>query len=157
MPRLRVERRAGVHRPLKVWSAACSCGAEPYTTAMVLAEQGQCSGGLRFTVLGTDICTAVLKQAVNAVYPLDMVAPVPPELHRRYLMRARDPMESDLDVIFCRNILIYFDKETQWAVLQRLCRHLRPGGYLFLGHAESMTGAADLPVQPVAATVFRRV
>jgi len=185
VPRLRAERRAGVDRPLKVWSAACSCGAEPYTLAMVLAdlEHGRHQGQPCFTILGTDICTQVLEQAVAAIYPAEMIAPVPPELRRRYLLRARDPerrevriapelrrhvrfgrlnlmdarypVDPDMDVIFCRNILIYFEKDTQQAVLKRLCRHLRPGGYLFLGHAESMIGG-DLPVRPVAATVFRR-
>ncbi|HEY0835442.1 MAG TPA: protein-glutamate O-methyltransferase [Azospirillum sp.] len=186
-PRLRAERRAGVDRPLKAWSAACSCGAEPYTLAMVLADaeqrRGVPGGAPRFSILGTDICTQVLEQAVAAVYPADMIAPVPPEMRRRYLLRARDParrevriapelrrhvrfarlnlmdarypVDQDMDVIFCRNILIYFEKDAQQAVLNRLCRHLRPGGYLFLGHAESMIGA-DLPVRPVAATVFRR-
>lgn len=189
VPRLKTERRAGIDRPLKVWSAACSCGAEPYTLAMVLADllerhPGAPAGGTpRFAILGTDICTQVLQQAVAAIYPAEMIAPVPPEMRRRYLMRARDPerhevrivpelrrhvrfarlnlmdqrypVDQDMDVIFCRNILIYFEKDTQQAVLKRLCRHLRPGGYLFLGHAESMIGG-DLPVQPVAATVFRR-
>jgi chemotaxis protein methyltransferase CheR len=188
LPRLRAERRAGVDRPLKVWSAACSCGAEPYTLAMVLADLDRHPGvspvgGANFSILGTDICTQVLEQAVMAIYPAEMIAPVPPDMRRRYLMRARDPerqevrivpelrrhvrfarlnlmdqrypVDQDMDVVFCRNILIYFEKETQLAVLKRLCRHLRPGGYLFLGHAESMIGG-ELPVRPVAATVFRR-
>ena len=70
-------------------------------------------------------------------------------------MDARYPVDRDMDVIFCRNILIYFDKPTQQAVLQRLCRHLRPGGFLFLGHSESLAGF-DLPLRAVATTVFRR-
>jgi len=185
VPRLRAERRAGADRPLKVWSAACSCGAEPYTLAMVLAEleRSHHQGTPRISILGTDICTQVLEQAVAAIYPAEMIGPVPAEMRRRYLLRARDPerrevriapelrrhvrfarlnlmdarypVDQDMDVIFCRNILIYFEKDTQHSVLKRLCRHLRPGGYLFLGHAESMIGG-DLPVKPVAATVFRR-
>jgi chemotaxis protein methyltransferase CheR len=66
------------------------------------------------------------------------------------------PVDQDMHVIFCRNILIYFDKPTQRQVLEQLCHHLRPGGYLFIGHSESLTGFG-LPVQPVAATVFERI
>jgi chemotaxis protein methyltransferase CheR len=71
-------------------------------------------------------------------------------------MEAPYPVDRDMDIIFCRNILIYFDKPTQQAVLQRLTEHLRPGGYLFLGHSETLAGF-HLPVKPVAPTVFRRV
>jgi chemotaxis protein methyltransferase CheR len=112
------------------------------------------------------------------------VAAVPMELRRRYLLRSRDTkrgvvriipelrawvrfarlnliasdynVEHDFDVIFCRNVLIYFDKTMQQAVLLRLIRHLRPGGYLFLGHSESLAGLA-LPLQAVGHTVFRRM
>jgi chemotaxis protein methyltransferase CheR len=70
-------------------------------------------------------------------------------------MDAEYPVDRDMDVIFCRNVLIYFDKPTQSAVLRRLCQHLRPGGYLFLGHSESLAGL-ELPVRSVASTVFRR-
>ena len=71
-------------------------------------------------------------------------------------MDAVYPIDHDLDVIFCRNILIYFDKPTQEAVVSRLCEHLRPGGYLFLGHSESLAGL-KLPLRPVGHTVFHRV
>ena len=66
------------------------------------------------------------------------------------------PVDGDVDLLFCRNILIYFDKPTQSAVLRRLCDHIRPGGYLFLGHSETILGF-DLPVETVANTVFRRL
>jgi chemotaxis protein methyltransferase CheR len=74
---------------------------------------------------------------------------------RLNLMDAEYPVDQDVDIIFCRNVLIYFDKPTQRAVLLRLCQHLRPGGYLFLGHSESLAGM-DLPVRLVANTVLRR-
>jgi chemotaxis protein methyltransferase CheR len=108
---------------------------------------------------------------------------VPPEFRHRYLLRSRertrrlvrvipelrawtrferlnlmDPeyhVDRDFDVIFCRNVLIYFDKPTQRDVLRRLCQHLRPGGYLFLGHSESLAGM-DLPLRSVANTVLRK-
>jgi chemotaxis protein methyltransferase CheR len=126
----------------------------------------------------------VLEEAVAGIYPAAMIEPVPMELRRRYLMRARDaqrnvvriapalrsrllfsrlnlmdeayPVGDEMDMIFCRNILIYFDKPTQSKVLRRLCSHLRPGGMLFLGHSESVVGI-DLPVRQVASTIFQRV
>lgn len=170
-------------RTIKAWSAACSIGAEPYTLAMVLEEHRRRTRGGDYSILCTDLSTQVLGLAVAGVFSEAMVAPVEMELRRRYLMRARDarrdqvriipqlrsklafarlnlmdeayPVERDMDMIFCRNILIYFDKPTQSAVLQRLCQHLRPGGYLFLGHSESIVGI-DLPVVQIANTVFQR-
>ena len=74
---------------------------------------------------------------------------------RLNLMDDAYPVERDMDILFCRNILIYFDKPTQAKVLSQLCQHLRPGGYLFLGHSESIVGI-DLPVRQIANTVFQR-
>jgi chemotaxis protein methyltransferase CheR len=113
-----------------------------------------------------------------------MMDSVPPELSRRYVLRSRDPAASlvriapplrakiswgrlnlmddrypvsrDMDVIFCRNVLIYFDKHGQNWVLTRLCHHLRPGGYLILGHSEAGAGA-ELPLVPVMSTIFQKV
>lgn len=172
------------HRHVKAWSAACSTGAEPYTLAMVLEDNWRSSPRQDYSILCTDLCTQVLAQAVQGVFPEAMISPVDMELRRRYLMRAKDnsrgvvriapelraklafarlnlmdeayPVERDMDLLFCRNILIYFDKATQSAVLRRLCDHLRPGGYLFLGHSESIVGI-DLPVKQIANTVFQRV
>ena len=168
--------------PLKVWSAACSIGAEPYTLAMVLSELSPTIPG--FTILGTDICTEVLSTALRGIYPASMAEPIPSEFKRRYLLRSKDsaadsvrivpnlrrsvrfgrlnlvdmPYGADTNkhVIFCRNALIYFDKQTQQKVARELCRHLQPGGFLFVGHSETLTGL-DLPLQQVAATIFRRV
>jgi chemotaxis protein methyltransferase CheR len=183
LPTLLADRHAGAQAQLKLWSAACSTGAEPYTLAMVLADWHQQRPGLRVSILGTDLSTEVLAAARRAVYPEAVVAVVPPEFRHRYLLRSRDrtrqlvrivpelrawvefarmnlmdteyPVDHDFDVIFCRNVLIYFDKSTQGAVLQRLCHHLRPGGYLFLGHSESLAGL-ELPLRSVANTVLRR-
>lgn len=175
--------RAGIDYPLKVWSAACSTGAEPYSLAMILDDFGQSIRGFQFSVLASDISTEVLATALEAVYPQEMIAPVPPEMCRRYLLRSRDrtrptvriapairtkvqfarlnlmderyPVANDMDIIFCRNILIYFDKPTQNAVVQRLSGHLRPGGYFFVGHTESVAGFS-LPLRPVATAIFQR-
>jgi len=183
LPAILADRHAGQQAQVKLWSAACSTGAELYTLAMVLASWRGQRRGLRFSILGTDLSTEVLAAAQRAIYPEAMVAVVPPELRRQYLLRSRNrarglvrivpelrswvklarlnlmdaeyPVDRDFDVIFCRNVLIYFDKPTQRTVLQRLCRHLRPGGYLFLGHSESLAGM-ELPLRSVANTVLRR-
>ena len=184
VPQLLSRPRDGGRSPLKIWSAACSMGAEVYTIAMVLADLSLKLSGLRFNITGTDLCTTVLQTAMQGIYPLAMLQPVPPEFRRRYVMHSKNrshqqarivpelramarfgrlnlmdsayPMDRDQDMIFCRNILIYFGKTAQEAVLQRLCAHLRPGGYLFLGHSETLAGFS-LPLQPMGPTTFRRL
>ena len=166
--------------PLKVWSAASSIGAEPYTLAMVLAEQRDTVPA--FSILATDISTQVLKIGAQAIFPEIMAHAIPEALRKRYLLRAKQgardrvrivpelrrtvrfqrlnlmetpySVDRDMHVVFCRNILIYFDKQTQQNVLKQICMHLRPGGYLFLGHSESGAGFS-LPLIQVAASVFR--
>lgn len=171
-------------RRLKLWSAASSTGAEAYTIAMVMADLALRRSELRFSILGTDISRRVLDQARRAIYPEDMIAPVPADMRQRYLMIAdgpsfeRDarvvpelrnlcrfqhlnlmdrhyPIDRDVDVIFLRNVLIYFDKDVQEAVVSRLFGHLRPGGYLVLGHSESMIGT-NLNLRLAAPAVFRK-
>lgn len=177
------ELAAAGRRKIRTWSAACSTGAEPYTMAMVMQDHLDRTGGPDFAILATDLSTEVLATAQRGVYPAEMVDPVPAELRRRFVMTPNDPRRRDIrihpslrarltlgrlnlmdeayavgepfDIIMCRNVMIYFDKATQARVLQRLCRHLRPGGYLFIGHSESITGV-DLPVAAVANTVFRK-
>jgi chemotaxis protein methyltransferase CheR len=170
-------------REIKVWSAACSIGAEPYTIAMVLEECRRAGLRMDYSILCTDLCTEVLAQGLAGRFQEAMIEPVDAELRRRYVLRARDPradevrmsprlraklrfarlnlmdesypVDRDMDLIFCRNILIYFDRPTQTKVLRRLSDHLRPGGFLFIGHSESMAGL-DLPVTQIANTVFQR-
>jgi chemotaxis protein methyltransferase CheR len=179
LPALARERR----KPIRIWSAASSIGAEAYTLAMVLEDFVADRPGLDYTILATDICTDVLERGVAGRYPEAMIEPVSMARRRQYLMQSRDrsagevrirpqlrskvafgrlnlmdetyPVDRDLDIIFCRNILIYFDKPTQAKVLGRLCDHLVSGGYLFLGHSESIVGL-DLPVRQVANTVFQK-
>lgn len=170
--------------PLKVWSAGCSSGEEVYTLAMVLSEYGATRPEFRFGILGTDISTRVLDRARAGIYSSEDVAPIAPELRRKYLWRSRNAAEplarvapalrqtvsfhrlnlmephygvrDTFDAIFFRNVMIYFDRPTQEAVLNKLCRHLAPGGYLFVGHSESLSGL-DCPVVSVRASVFRKV
>lgn len=170
---------------IKVWSAASSTGAEAYTLAMVLDDLMNVRRDFRYAILGTDISTAVLAQGQRAVYPAEMIAPVPPEMQQRYVMHARKPgprrevrivpelrqrvrfahlnlmdesypFDRDVDVILLRNVLIYFEKPDQEAVVNRLIGHLRPGGYLVLGHSESMIGT-NLAIRQVAPAVFQKL
>jgi len=180
-----LEARRGERQPLlKVWSAASSTGAEAFTLAMVLADLAQQRGDFRFSILGTDISTSVLAQGQRAVYPAEMVTPVPQTKQSRYLMFARKagprsevrivpelrrlvrfarlnlmdksyPFDTDVDIIFLRNVLIYFEKVDQEAVILRLIKHLRPGGYLVLGHSESMIGTS-ITMRQVAPAVFQK-
>lgn len=170
---------------LRVWSAACSIGAEPYTVAMLLEEAlSPRNANMDYQIIATDLSTEVLDTARRGIYPAAMVDPVPANLRRKYVMdhidHERDEVRIDpalrrkvgfgrlnlMDetypvrdlqhVIFCRNVLIYFDKPTQKHVLSNLCDCLIPGGYLFIGHSESATGL-DLPIKQVANTIFKRM
>ena len=175
-------RAAGNRRPL-FWSAGCSSGEEPYTLAMVLSEYAHLHQAFRFRLLATDISTAVLTKARMGIFKREVVAPVPKSLLHKYFMRSRDPaserfrvvpelresiefrrvnfMDADFglpeapDVIFCRNVIIYFDRPTQIRLLQRLTRVLAPGGYFFAGHSESLQGM-DLPLSPAGTAVYRK-
>jgi chemotaxis protein methyltransferase CheR len=168
---------------LKLWSAACSVGAEPYTLAMVADDFCSDRRGLDYAVLATDICTSALQHALSGRYSEKMIAPIPGRMRRKHLMTARDqqrsefrmaphlrskiffaqlnlmtdryPVPLDFDAIFCRNVLIYFDRADQIKVLERLCGHLRPGGYLALGHSESIIDI-KLPLTACGNTLFRR-
>jgi chemotaxis protein methyltransferase CheR len=177
-----------VRRPLKIWSAACSTGAEPYTLAMVLsdymlAQQSRSWPMPAPSILATDLCTTVLRTARLGIYPESMIAPVPADMRRRYLLRGKArqaemvrvvpalramvrfgqmnlmmpsyPVDADFDIIFCRNVLIYFDRETQHAVLRRLCDRLVAGGVLAVGHSEAVHNF-DLPITPIGHTIFRK-
>ncbi|WP_159949694.1 CheR family methyltransferase [Rhizobium sp. 18065] len=171
-------------RRLRAWSAACSNGAEPYTMAMVMAEATQANSGSDFNILATDLSTDVLKTARAGIYPVEQLDPVPPHMMAKYVMQPKDkkrtnvritpalrskigfgrlnfmdktyPVGDPFHMIFCRNVLIYFDKKTQEHVLSQLCANLVPDGYLFIGHSESVTGL-DLPVRQVANTIFKRI
>lgn len=176
--------RYGRTRNALVWSAGCSTGEEPYTLAIVLSEHAQAAPGFRFRVLATDISTEVLEKARLGIFKGELVKPVPAALQRAYFMRSRDResdlvrvvpelralvdfqrmnlMDADFDlpetpeIIFCRNVIIYFDRPTQERLLQKLVRRLVPGGYFFAGHSESLQGM-DLPLAAVAPSAYRKV
>lgn len=174
-------RAAGVDH-LRAWSAACSTGLEPYSIAMVLEDALERGAGPQYEVLATDICTHALAAAQHGVYDAVLAEPIPQALRRKYVMVANDgapiirvapalrartafarlnlmdpvyPIGAPVHVIFCRNVLIYFDHATQARVLRRLAERLAPGGYLFIGHSETMAGG-DLKLERIDHTVFRR-
>lgn len=178
-----LRRRGRGTRPLKIWSAACSTGMEAYTIAIVLDDMVTAGVNFQFSVLGTDISTSVLKLAETGIYTREMISPVPAELARRYFLSPKDPsrdevrvvprlrrstnfmrmnlmdpdypVDRDVDIIFCRNVLIYFDRPTQQKVVEQLCEHLRPGGYFIVGHSELMIYNELILLQQVQPTIFR--
>jgi len=173
----------GTGRPFRLWSAGCSTGEEPYTLCIVLSEFASRFAGFRFNVMATDISTRVLAMAQNGIYPEERLAKMSTELKRRYFLRSKDKAKrlvrvapevrrivdyrrlnfmdafafpEPLDTIFCRNVMIYFDRATQERLLQKFCTQLLPGGFLFIGHSESLTGM-DLPLRQHAPTVYRKI
>ncbi|RBI82613.1 chemotaxis protein CheR [Rhodosalinus halophilus] len=183
LPALLKMRPKGATPRLKVWSAAASNGAEAFTIAMVLAEAARRGPRFDFAILGTDVSSEMIAEARRAIYPAVMTAPVPAPLQRRYFMRGRGsgnptmvrvvpelrrrvrfsqvnlvaetlPVDRDVDVIFLRNVLIYFAPSTQKAVVRRLAEHLRPSGYLILGHTEATIGTR-MGFEQIGTGVFR--
>jgi len=169
-------------RRLRIWSAGCSTGEEPYTLAMTLREECPAGGGWDAKILASDIDTAVLAAAAKGVYDADRLGDVPPDLLRKSFLRGtganagkvivrpevRDligfrqvnfmadewPVRTKFDAIFCRNVMIYFDRDTQRRLLTRFAAQLDPNGYLFMGHSENIHWAADT-FAPIGNTVHR--
>lgn len=178
------ELSAGSGKPFVVWSAGCSTGEEPYTLAMILSDFAGHHPSFRFSILATDISTKVLDRAREAVYDAERTAAVPLTMKQKYLLRSKDPgkgvvrigpelrsivqfkrlnlMEEDfslsepVDVIFCRNVIIYFDRKTQERLIARFCKVLKTNGHLFLGHSESIHGFT-LPLRRHTSTVYRKI
>jgi len=154
--------------PVRIWSAGCSSGEEPYTLAMLLLDHSMKGAARDARVLATDISQRMLATARTGVYPAEIMNDVPMEWQRRYWTRLDRneeagalsatpllrnvvkfaplnlmehwPMRGPFDAIFCRNVMIYFDKQTQQRLAERFWGLLRPGGHLFVGHSESLTG-----------------
>jgi chemotaxis protein methyltransferase CheR len=158
-------------QPMRFWSAGCSSGEEPYSIAMTLREEIQNIDRRDVRILGTDISTQVLAIARHAVYDQENLDEVPAHLLRKYFTKVQHgrscvyqvhdkvramvrlarlnlmqkwPMQGSFDTIFCRNVMIYFDKVTQEWLVKRFWSLLRPGGYLFLGHSESLAAGSGM-------------
>lgn len=153
---------------LRIWSAGCSTGQEPYTIAITVREFFRNSHDWDINILATDIDTNVLQRARDGVYRDDQIQDVSNRLLQSYFLRGKGdkrgmvkisddlkslisfqhlnlfdpswPMKDPLDIIFCRNVIIYFNKETQYKLINRMTQNLKPGGYIILGHSESLHG-----------------
>jgi chemotaxis protein methyltransferase CheR len=168
---------------LRGWSAGCSTGEEPYTLAIVLMENIPDPLGWDIKILATDIDSSVLERASAGHYEKKQLREMPPMLINKYFERTGDrknpvyevkpnlkrliafrrlnlmrnpyPFKGPFDFIFCRNVMIYFDRPTQETLVNRYYQLLRPGGHLFVGHSESLTGLRH-PFRYVQPTIYRK-
>jgi len=170
-------------KKFRFWSAACSSGEEPYSLAVTLLEAAQ-ARDLDLKILATDISTEILKKAHRGLYAEKDVAPVPKTLLSKYFFtRKADrgkmykvktevrrlvvfkrlnlstppfPMSGPFDAVLCRNVMIYFDNSVRQKLLDDVCRLLRPGGLLIVGHTESLSGI-KLNVKTIVPSVYRKI
>lgn len=170
------------HRRLRVWSAACSTGEEPYSLAMLLCHHLKAIEGWEIEILATDLSTDALTRAKAAVWPIERVRDIPERFLKPFMLRGKRsqlgriragkelrsivrferlnlhrksyPVNGVFDLIFCRNVLIYFDSRSKLGVLNRLLRSLAPDGHLFVGQAESLTSLSQ-EVKAVVPSVYR--
>ena len=163
LPDLMKNHGVGIRKKLTIWSAGCSTGEEPYTLAMVLSDFAEKNPELKsnFSILATDISTKVLESAKSGIYEENRIETISPEMRRKYLLRSKDRsqklikiapeirslvtfrrlnfMDPDfgiresIDIIFCRNVIIYFEKQTQLRLMKRFCNYLKSDRYLFMG------------------------
>jgi len=173
----------GAIRSIRAWSAASSSGEEPYTIAMTLYDAVSDPDRWDFKILASDISTRVLARAASGVYEEDSVRALSKRIVERHflkgvgdqagmvkvkphltqmvrfrrinLMDESYPISAPLDLIFCRNVMIYFDRPTQAQLATKFYRYLKPGGFLFIGHSESLQ-RLDQPLTPVAPTIYRK-
>jgi chemotaxis protein methyltransferase CheR len=156
----------GRGKDIVLWSSACSSGEEPYTMAMVMDDYASRNHGLRYQILATDISTRVLDHAQRGVYTDDRIAKVPTLFLKKYFQKGvgksagyvkikkelrsviqfsrfnlmgEFPWRDSIDIIFCRNVMIYFNRETQQELVNKFYQALAPGGFLFIGHSESIS------------------
>jgi len=169
---------------IKVWSAGCSSGEEPYTIAIVLNEFKLKNPGFDYQIIATDISTQMLKTGANAIYPEERIEMIPLDIKKRYFLKSKDRtkpkvrvikelrdkikfqrlnfmddiyrINESFDIMFCRNALIYFERENQEIVINKLCNKLNLGGYFFLGHSESITNM-NVPLKVLQPTIYIKI
>ncbi len=180
LPQWRAEAAAGLRLPrVRVWSAACSTGEEPYSLAMVLLEA---LPGFKVEILATDLSNKVLEHARAAVWPIQKASEIPRRMLHKYMLQGTGSQAGKMragpelcevvkffrtnlnansievvgrfDLVFCRNVLIYFTPAGRQRVAQQMLARLEPGGFLFLGHAETLNGLSE-QAQTVIPTVYR--
>ncbi|MBN2521266.1 MAG: methyltransferase domain-containing protein [Bacteroidales bacterium] len=171
-------------RNINIWSAGCSSGEEVYSIAMVIDSFFEKHKKIEFSITGTDISTQILQKAVNAVYPENLANDIPGKLKIKYLLKSRDrqhptvkivqnirsktsfkrlnlmddqyDFKHKFDIVFCRNVIIYFDRPTQEKVLNKICQYIKPGGYLFIGHSESVF-SMNVPLIQLKPTIYQKI
>jgi chemotaxis protein methyltransferase CheR len=180
IPEARARAQSGAPKKLRIWSAACSTGEEPYSLAVTIREALGVDRNWDVKILASDIDTNVLATAEAGIYDAERFNQVPETLLRRYFMRRKSdgamqanetlksmirfrrinfidpvwPIRGTFDVIFCRNVIIYFNRATQQRLFERLAQHLKPTGYLMVGHSENLYWMNTLLV-PVRHTVYQ--
>ena len=178
-PHWRNRFRKGDKSPVRIWSAGCSTGEEVYTIAMVLAEALRDAPGLDWKILATDIDTRVLAAGKAGRYAPNAKQDIPPLYHVQHLSRTSSneiqmsqflrsriqfnqlnlhgawPMRRKFDLIFCRNVVIYFGQKDKEALVSRFCEALKPDGHFIMGHSESIN-IKEAPLELVGRTIYRR-
>jgi len=170
-------------RIIRLWSAGCSSGEEPYTIAIVMKEFLEKHPDYDFEIFATDISLRILQKAAGAIYPEERINDIPLALKKKYFLKSKDQakktvrlvpeirsrvtfqrlnfmdsyysVEKEFDIVFCRNVLIYFERETQQQVITKLASKLKFDGYFFLGHSESITNMR-VPLRQIRPTIFRK-
>jgi chemotaxis protein methyltransferase CheR len=170
LPEMVAKKRKEGSSRIRVWSSGCSTGEEPYSLAMCVAANIPDAARWDFRILATDISTRALEVASRGIYSDEKVQKVPPALRqvnfrklsgpngraefevaphmrqivtfRRLNLKDSYPFKGPFDFVFCRNVMIYFDKKTQEELVNKMAGFLAPGGYMFVGHSESLTGLA---------------
>jgi chemotaxis protein methyltransferase CheR len=170
-------------KSMKIWSAACSTGQEPYNLAMFMEEFKGGRTSVDYQITATDISKSCLEKGREALYSMKDIEDVSQSFKKKYFLKSKDPQSEQVkikkslrdrvhfqsinlmkdnyglndkyDVVFCRNVLIYFDRENQQRVVRRIVRHMNPGAYLFLGHSESMAGI-NCGLTSVVSSIFRK-
>jgi chemotaxis protein methyltransferase CheR len=171
-------------RQIRVWSAGCATGEEPYSLAMILWQHCPPSAGWEIEILATDISTRALDRARQGIWPIEKAKDIPPEYLKRFMLKGRGkqegkmkagaeirsmirferlnlndevyPLTSLFDLILCRNVLIYFDAARRGRVIDRLVERLSPAGFFFVGHAERLNGLTNKVVS-LLPTIYVRV
>lgn len=171
-------------KQFKIWSAGCSSGEEPYTIAIVLSEYKEKHPTIDFEITATDISTRILQSAIDGIYKEDRIENIPLTIKKKYFLKSKDRIQPKVrvmpqlrskvkfgrlnfmdnsysinqkfDIIFCRNVLIYFSRSDQEKIINKLCQHLVSGGIFFLGHSESITNL-NVPLNQLKPTIFKRI
>jgi chemotaxis protein methyltransferase CheR len=170
-------------RKLTIWSAGCAIGEEPYSIAMTLQDFSIKKKFVDYQILATDISTSVLQLATIGIYSYEKAGLIPEYLWKDYLLKGKNSYRDKVrivselrnkisfqkfnllsssfdhlgkfDIIFCRNVVIYFERDIQYKLFKQFCQRLNPNGYLFLGHSESITGFT-LPLKQIKPTIFTK-